>query len=103
MLTVQERLAKYRKQKAQFAREYDNALETVRWHVTKSLLEKFPDLEPIWLSIEDDPAILLELRIRIGDYGYARRFSHQEIDQPRVAVDWVVADVYRHLSELPTT
>lgn len=98
---VRKRMEAYRKRKAQFARESDNALEAIRWRVTKKLLNEYPELEPEWLGIEDDPHVLLELRLRVGDYGYVKVFTRKEIENPQLAIDYTVAEISVRLSKDP--
>lgn len=100
---IKEKMAAYRKKKERLARQFDNELEHIRWHVTKQLLENYPDLEPVWLTIEDNPSVLLELQVRVGDNVYARRFGWREVEQPQPAIDYTVAEIRRHLRQLPVS
>lgn len=82
---MRERMAAYSKAKEKSRRRDESVLETIRWHVTKAVLEDFPDAEFQWVSW-DEASVMLEVRVRVRGYAAMLKFDRDSIDRADIAI-----------------
>lgn len=93
---IKAKMEAYRKRKEGQRRRDENTIEGIRWHLTKTIVEKHPSAEIQWLTF--DGPIFLEVRVRLGDYAWSYKFDQNKtFDAPGFHMSLAINYLLEHM------
>ena len=93
---IKAKMEAYRKRKDADLRRDENMIESIRWNLTKTIVEKHPSAEFQWTTFEGP--IFLEVQVRLGDYVWSYKFDRiKTFDAPGFAMSLAITSLLERM------